>query len=293
MRSTMGLALPPRSGASSITTDPLARAMSDIHAVTVPKWGLSMDKGTVTAWHKQPGDTVRKGEDLLDVESDRLHPAKRNRPFASGALATRAGPPLAAVLFVGAAVLSAGWLRPAFGVILASYVALALAYSVWLKRVLLVDVFTLTSLSLLRLLAGGYATGTRVTEWLIAFAVFLFTSLAFVKRYTEISQAAARREGEGGGGRGAASVAGRAYDPRDLSVIESVGPASGYLAVLVLAHLSDRCNRPDLALDAVALALKGTTFRGRVLVARQDAPLPTLEVGALLEQLALPLRGGA
>jgi phosphoribosyl 1,2-cyclic phosphodiesterase len=64
------------------------------------------------------------------------------------------------------------------------------------------------------------------------------------------------------------------------------------LAVLVLAHLSDRCNRPDLALDAVAVALRGTTFKGRLLVARQDAPLPAVDVGAALEQLALPLRGG-
>jgi len=63
------------------------------------------------------------------------------------------------------------------------------------------------------------------------------------------------------------------------------------LAVLVLAHLSDRCNTPELARDAVALALKGTRFRGRLLVARQDAPLPPVEVGATLEQLALPLRG--
>lgn len=64
------------------------------------------------------------------------------------------------------------------------------------------------------------------------------------------------------------------------------------LAVLVLAHLSDRCNTPELARDAVALALKGTSFRGRLLVARQDAPLPPVEVGAALEQLVLPLRGG-
>jgi len=61
---------------------------------------------------------------------------------------------------------------------------------------------------------------------------------------------------------------------------------------VVLAHLSDRCNTPELALGAVARALKGTAFRGRLLVARQDAPLPALEVGAELEQLALPLPGG-
>jgi phosphoribosyl 1,2-cyclic phosphodiesterase len=63
------------------------------------------------------------------------------------------------------------------------------------------------------------------------------------------------------------------------------------LAVLVLAHLSDRCNTPDLAREAVARALEGTAFRGRLLVARQDAPLPAVEVGADPEQLALPLRG--
>jgi phosphoribosyl 1,2-cyclic phosphodiesterase len=64
------------------------------------------------------------------------------------------------------------------------------------------------------------------------------------------------------------------------------------LALLVLAHLSDRCNTPELALDALAGALAGTAFRGRLVVAKQDAPLPPLEVGAALEQLTLPLRSG-
>jgi len=64
------------------------------------------------------------------------------------------------------------------------------------------------------------------------------------------------------------------------------------LALLVLAHLSDQCNTPELALDTMARALAGTAFRGRMVVARQDAPLPPLEVGAALEQLALPLRSG-
>ncbi len=65
------------------------------------------------------------------------------------------------------------------------------------------------------------------------------------------------------------------------------------LALLVLAHLSDRCNTPELARDEVTRALAGTAFRGRIVVAKQDAPLPALEVGAALEQLALPLRSGS
>jgi phosphoribosyl 1,2-cyclic phosphodiesterase len=68
--------------------------------------------------------------------------------------------------------------------------------------------------------------------------------------------------------------------------------AHANLALLVLAHLSDRCNTPELALDEVARALAGTAFKGRIVVAKQDAPLPPLEVGAALEQLALPLRSG-
>ena len=63
------------------------------------------------------------------------------------------------------------------------------------------------------------------------------------------------------------------------------------LSVLVLAHLSDRCNTPALARAAVAAALAGTAFRGRLLVAEQEAPLPAVEVGAELEQLSLNLRG--
>ena len=63
------------------------------------------------------------------------------------------------------------------------------------------------------------------------------------------------------------------------------------LSVVVLAHLSDRCNTPDLAREAVAAALRGTAFRGRLVIAGQDAPTAALEVGAELEQLALPLRG--
>ncbi len=77
---------------------------------------------------------------------------------------------------------------------------------------------------------------------------------------------------------------------REAALLAAASAHAG-LAVVVLAHLSDRCNTPELARAEVARALKGTAFRGRLLVARQDAPLPAVEVGTALEQLALPLRG--
>lgn len=166
--------------------------------------------------------------DLVDVDSDRHHPTKKNRPFASGALPGAVGPVLALALLGGAAWVTLGQLPVRFTTALAGYFAITLVYSFWLKRLLLVDVFTLTALHIVRILAGGYATETTVTEWLIAFAVFLFTSLAFAKRYTELTGIAAD-------GIADPSRTGRAYLPTDLSVIETVGPTSGYMAVLVLA----------------------------------------------------------
>jgi phosphoribosyl 1,2-cyclic phosphodiesterase len=90
-----------------------------------------------------------------------------------------------------------------------------------------------------------------------------------------------------------ARIAGRGghLSNREAGLI-AAGAAHANLALLVLAHLSDQCNTPELALETVGRALAGTAFRGRMVVARQDAPLPPLEVGAVLEQLALPLRSG-
>ena len=90
-----------------------------------------------------------------------------------------------------------------------------------------------------------------------------------------------------------ARIAGRGghLSNREAGVLAAEVAHAG-LSLLVLAHLSDQCNRPELALDAVAHALDGSAFRGRLVVAKQEAPLPPLEVGAALEQLALPLRSG-
>ncbi|MDB5295241.1 MAG: Decaprenyl-phosphate phosphoribosyltransferase, partial [Phycisphaerales bacterium] len=163
--------------------------------------------------------------DLRDLEADRAHPTKRRRPFASGALPTAFGLPMVASLMAAMAGICA-LLPPRFALVLGLYVSLSLAYALWLKRKLLVDVFVLAGLYTLRLLAGGEAAGVGISRWLLAFSIFFFVSLAFAKRYSELQLMAAE---------GRTKASGRNYTLDDLRVIEGAGPASGYLAVLVLA----------------------------------------------------------
>jgi 4-hydroxybenzoate polyprenyltransferase len=164
--------------------------------------------------------------DLRDADDDRHHPVKRRRPFAAGTLSRGAGFALAAALLFVAFGLSVPIMPGTFTALLAAYVVCTLAYSFWLKRKLLVDVFVLAGLYTLRVLAGGAAIRVEVTPWLLAFCIFFFLSLAFAKRYAEL-----RRVGESAD----KTVRGRSYQLEDLAVLESVGPASGYMAVLVLA----------------------------------------------------------
>ena len=166
--------------------------------------------------------------DLIDAEDDRHHPTKRRRPFASGSLSRRHGPPIVAALLLLAGALCL--LAPrAFAGWLAFYLLLSTAYSLHLKRKLLIDVMVLACLYTLRLLAGGAAAGVPVSKWMLAFSVFLFVSLAFAKRYAELLGVRATDPAAAG------ALRGRAYQVEDLRIIESTGPASGYLAVMVLA----------------------------------------------------------
>lgn len=164
--------------------------------------------------------------DMLDLDADRRHARKRNRPFASGQL------PLTFGIFLTLALLAAGaglavLLPREFGLVLACYFVTTVAYSFSLKRMMLVDVFTLAALYTVRIVAGGAADGIALSYWLIMFSVLIFLSLAMVKRYTELD-ALLLRDGEG-------AVAGRGYITQDLGILRSFGTASGYMAVLVLA----------------------------------------------------------
>ncbi len=164
--------------------------------------------------------------DLLDLEADRLHPNKRNRPFASGALSIPTGILLGIALLTTGVLLSLLLLPPMFTVALSVYLLVATSYSLFIKRIELLDVFVLAALYTLRVVSGGVAVGVVISPWLYAFSMFLFTSLAFLKRYAELQAL---------DDRGELAASGRGYAVGDLSFLRSVGPTCGLLAVLILS----------------------------------------------------------
>lgn len=163
--------------------------------------------------------------DLLDLASDRAHPRKRNRPFASGSLPIAHGTWLAPLLLV-AGFLIALPLGAQFMLAILGYYAATTAYSLYLKRHPIVDICTLAGLYTLRIIAGSAATGISLSIWLLAFSIFIFFSLATVKRQTELVGEVAK----GGGG-----AHGRGYHVSDLPLLANMALSSGYVSVLVMA----------------------------------------------------------
>ncbi|GAA3755929.1 UbiA family prenyltransferase [Terriglobus aquaticus] len=181
--------------------------------------------------------------DLLDIEADRRHPRKRNRPFAAGDLSPFTGVAVLAVFFVVAVVLALlvpviyhalpgtlgvhevlakpyrflGWL--------ALYTVTTLTYSFYLKRLALVDVIVLSGLYTVRILAGSAATNIVVSAWLAAFSIFFFLSLAFVKRFGELELMVASNR---------TKATGRGYGTADIEQLRSFGTSSAFASVVVL-----------------------------------------------------------
>ena len=163
--------------------------------------------------------------DMLDIPADRAHPRKRRRPFAAGTLPLPLGAAAMVALLCGAVVLAAQ-LPPAFGATLATYYALTLAYSFQLKRRVVVDVMLLSMLYTIRILAGAAATAIVPSFWLLAFSMFLFFSLAIMKRYGEMLDSARTDQRR---------PSGRGYHIADAAALLALGAASGVSAVQVLA----------------------------------------------------------
>jgi 4-hydroxybenzoate polyprenyltransferase len=165
--------------------------------------------------------------DLHDLKADRAHPRKRRRPFAAGDLPVGVGFVLIPLLLSAAAAVAA-FLPRDFQLALAGYYLVTVLYSFVFKGMVLVDTMALAGLYTLRIFAGAAAIGVPLSFWLLLFSVFLFLSLAFVKRYAELE--ALKRSTSASG-----EVRARGYWGADLAMLENLGIASGYMSVVVLA----------------------------------------------------------
>ncbi len=163
--------------------------------------------------------------DLIDIAADRRHATKRNRPLASGAVSILAAPPVALLLLAafGVGVL----VGPLFVAILVLYAVLTTAYTLSLKRKMIIDAVVLAMLYSIRMLAGAAAIHVVPSEWLIGFSLFIFSSLAFVKRYIEL----ARHQSVGRTGK----LNNRNYDVADLAIVGGLGAACGLNSITFLA----------------------------------------------------------
>ena len=171
--------------------------------------------------------------DLLDLNSDRQHQSKFSRPFASGELPLGYGFLGAPGLLI-AAILVALFLPPEFLSVLLIYWLLTCAYSLFLKKIFLLDVLVLAVLYTLRIVAGSAAISVVTTNWLFAFSMSLFLGLAIIKRYTELSNLQAL---------GKTTAAGRAYSTEHLKLLSVLGASAGLVAVLVFTFY---INAPDI-----------------------------------------------
>ena len=161
--------------------------------------------------------------DILDLEADRMHPQKRRRPFASGAVDIKVGLTLFPIMLLTGLLLAA---HSGIVVMIVFYAAVSIVYSVKLKKWPLVDLFTLASLYTIRLFAGGTATGFEVSLWLLAFSFFLFYGLANVKRVSELSLLKRIN---------IKNTVRRGYSIDDIVILQMMGVASCFVSCLVLA----------------------------------------------------------
>jgi 4-hydroxybenzoate polyprenyltransferase/phosphoserine phosphatase len=163
--------------------------------------------------------------DLVDLQDDRGHRSKCNRPLASGAIPLIHGVAAIPILFVSALTVAAAVSLPFLGVLI-GYFVLTTAYSFALKRMMVVDVITLAALYSLRVIGGAAATGILVSEWLLAFCMMIFMSLALIKRHVEL---AARRDAN------LPDPTSRDYKNSDLDIVSALAAAAGFNAVTIFA----------------------------------------------------------
>lgn len=163
--------------------------------------------------------------DLFDLESDRSHPTKRKRPIANGDMKIIDSFKITLLLIIISLTIASIFLPLNFVFILLAYLALTGFYSFKLKKIYILDIITLASLYTLRIGAGSIATNVFISEWLAAFSLFFFVSMAAVKRFTELKNLTLTIEKK---------VKGRGYQVDDIQMIQIFGVSSGLISVLVL-----------------------------------------------------------
>ena len=163
--------------------------------------------------------------DLLDLESDRKHKRKILRPFASGSIPINVGLVLMPALIFSSSIcaLSVG---NVFFFWLLLYLTSTTLYSFKIKKYPLIDVFFLAFLYTLRVVAGAVAADVPQSFWLLAFSIFIFLSLALVKRFAELNVESVNSS---------ESISGRGYLYSDAPLVNVFGVAAGYCAVVILA----------------------------------------------------------
>ncbi len=163
--------------------------------------------------------------DLLDLHSDREHPWKRERPFAAGAISIPEGL-IASSILLSTALGLGSLLNRQFGLALLGYATLTMLYSLYLKKIALLDVFTLSSFYSFRILAGALISDTLLSQWFLAFSMFFFLSLAMAKRYSELLHASDLVK---------AGNSGRGYHTGDRELLLSLGVGSSFSAVVIFS----------------------------------------------------------
>jgi len=163
--------------------------------------------------------------DLLDLHSDREHPWKKERPFAAGAISIPEGL-LASFILLSSALGLGFLLNVQFGLALLGYAALTMLYSLYLKKIALLDVFILSSFYSFRILAGALISATPLSQWFLAFSMFVFLSLAMAKRYSELLHASDLVK---------TGNSGRDYRAGDRELLLSLGVGSSFSAVVIFS----------------------------------------------------------
>jgi 4-hydroxybenzoate polyprenyltransferase len=161
--------------------------------------------------------------DLIDIPNDRRHRTKRFRPFASGDLSVLHGVGLVTLLGLASAA-AAAFLPPTFAVVLAVYAVLSAAYSLAIRRRIALDVILLASLYTLRVIAGAALASVPLSRWFLGFSIFLFLSLALIKRVVELQESDSGSTGP---------IGGRGYIVADIPVLTALGLGATIASSLV------------------------------------------------------------